>query len=167
MRPAACGLESAVTPRTRTETARSRAKNSQLIGTKGPRSLHSVLLAERAQLSLRFRLGRKKCIPDRTPREQALDSYRRWARYPPSSRPVTDEPDQRLPHPRVGTTRPLDRNGHGEIEIRQGQDRLYLTPGETAIVNLSASKNGVIESVAVDRAELFRVDGSPRSFRGR
>jgi hypothetical protein len=100
------------------------------------------------------------------PSVRALEAYRRWARYPPSSRPVTDEPDQRLPHPRVGTVRPLDRNSHEDIEIRQGQDRLYLAPGETAIVDLSASRNGISESVAVDRAELVRAEGTPPQLSG-
>jgi hypothetical protein len=96
-----------------------------------------------------------------SPAQQALDAYKRWSRYPPMSRPIAEQLDQLRPHALLPTVRPLDPNRPDKAMLRQEQDRLYLVPGETAIVTLAASVAGTSATVVVDKAELARLEGTP------
>ena len=95
------------------------------------------------------------------PAQQALAAYRQWARYPPTSRPIAEQPDQVHPHSLVPTVRPLNPNQPDKATIRQAQDRLYLVPGEGATVTLSASVAGTIATAVVDSADLAKLQGAP------
>jgi hypothetical protein len=77
------------------------------------------------------------------------------------SRPIAEQLDQVLAHPFVPTVRPLNPNRPDKATLRQEQDRLYLVPGEAAVVTLSASVGGAPATVVIDKAELARLDGTP------
>jgi hypothetical protein len=96
-----------------------------------------------------------------SPAQQALATYKQWARYPPTSRPMAEQPDQVLPHTLLPTVRPLDPNRPDKATLRQEQDRMYLVPGETAVVTLAAAVAGSPATVVIDKAELARLEGTP------
>ncbi len=96
-----------------------------------------------------------------SPAQQALAAYKQWARYPPTSRPIGEQPDQLRPHSLLATVRPLDPNRGGKATLRQEQDRLYLVPGEAAVVTLAASVGGAPATVVVAQAGLARLEGTP------
>jgi hypothetical protein len=96
-----------------------------------------------------------------SPAQQALATYKLWARYPPTSRPIAEQPDQLRPHVLLPTVRPLDPNRPDKVTLRQEQDRLYLVPGEAAVVTLAAAVAGSPATVVIDKAKLARFEGTP------
>lgn len=74
-----------------------------------------------------------------SPAARALDDYLAWAKYPPSSRPAEEHRDALQPSARIPSWHRLDTVHPGVVMIRQSQDALYLAPGETAVVTLSAT----------------------------
>jgi len=97
-------------------------------------------------------------VPTLDPTREALDNYKRWAQYPPSSRPAREQADHLQAHPMVSTLRALRPEGSGVVVIRQQQDRLYLVPGEVAEVTLSAEVAGAVRALVVESADLMRID---------
>lgn len=95
--------------------------------------------------------------------QQALDNYKQWAKYPPSSRPASEQPGQVLPYQFIAAVRPLNPGEVGKMAIRQEQDRLYLVPGEVASVSLSAAVDGKAKAILIEGAGLVRIEGQSRA----
>lgn len=69
-----------------------------------------------------------------------LEGYKLGARYPPSSRPLSEMPDLQKPHSVQPSTQPLaTRDGQTtpKARVTQNQDRLYLVGDESARLQIS------------------------------
>lgn len=71
---------------------------------------------------------------------QALDNYRQYARYPPSSRPASEQVGEFEPRALKGSRRPLTQSGSRVIE--QFQDVVYLAADESAVVAIRPAPDG-------------------------
>lgn len=77
-------------------------------------------------------------------------------RYPMSSRPLAMKTDLIEPHHVEPTMRGLNGNpqGNHRVAITQNQDRLLLTPGQSAIVSITAMADNKPVSVTFSRSVL-------------
>ncbi len=77
-------------------------------------------------------------------------------RYPMSSRPLAMKTDLIEPHHVEPTMRGLNGNpqGNHRVAITQNQDRLLLTPGQTAVVSITATAESKPVSVTFSRSVL-------------
>ncbi len=69
----------------------------------------------------------------------ALEGYKLWARYPPSSRPLSEMPDLQKPHSAQPSRQPL-ATSDGKLtkaRVQLEQDRLYLVGDESARMSIS------------------------------
>jgi hypothetical protein len=69
----------------------------------------------------------------------ALEGYKLWARYPPSSRPLSEMPDLQKPHSAQPSHQPL-ATSDGKVtkaRVTLEQDRLYLVGDESARMSIS------------------------------
>lgn len=68
-----------------------------------------------------------------------LDNYKAWAKYPPSSRPMDEHPDQIHPHYVASSHQPISRPGQklSDAKVRLSQDRLYLVGDEQAELRMA------------------------------
>lgn len=68
-----------------------------------------------------------------------LDNYKAWAKYPPSSRPMAEHPDQIHPHYVASSHQPISRPGQklSDAKVRLSQDRLYLVGDEQAELRMA------------------------------
>lgn len=66
--------------------------------------------------------------------QNRLNSYRRYAQYPPESRPASEQPDQMTPRAPVVRTQPLSGAGRisQDVRVQLGQDRRELVGDESA-----------------------------------
>lgn len=70
--------------------------------------------------------------------ETRLENYKLWAKYPPGSRPASEQPDRMFPTAPVLRTLPLARRGvpNPHVRVRLQQDRLSLVGQESARLSL-------------------------------
>lgn len=70
---------------------------------------------------------------------QVLDNYKAWARYPPLSRPIDEQPDQIHPHHVAPSHQPISRPGQklSDAKVYLSQDRLYLVGDEKAELRMA------------------------------
>lgn len=69
-----------------------------------------------------------------------LEGYKLWARYPPTSRPLSEMPDLQKPHSVQPSTQPLamkDGKVTQKGRVTLSQDRLYLVGDETAQLQIT------------------------------
>ncbi len=69
-----------------------------------------------------------------------LEGYKLWARYPPSSRPLSEMPDLQKPHSVQPSTQPLaksDGKPTSKARVTLSQDRIYLVGDEVAHLRVS------------------------------
>lgn len=72
--------------------------------------------------------------------KDSLESYKIWARYPPTSRPLSEMPDLQKPHSVQPSTQPLamkDGKVTQKGRVTLNQDRLYLVGDETAQLHIT------------------------------
>ncbi|MFI5297345.1 MAG: choice-of-anchor X domain-containing protein [Polyangiales bacterium] len=83
--------------------------------------------------------------------------------YPTGSSPLTGKSDLLLPHHVEPTYRGLSGNRDGKVLIEQRQDRLYLSPGQTAVAMIYATAGKAPVAIQVTRSEMQRepADGGP------
>lgn len=83
--------------------------------------------------------------------------------YPMGSSPLTGKSDLLLPHHVENTYRGLSGQRDGKVLIEQRQDRLYLSPGQTAVAMIVATADAKPVAISVTRSELQRepADGGP------
>lgn len=83
-------------------------------------------------------------------------SYRNNTRYPHSSRPIAEQPDQVYPNKQVTDTHPMRLEGGGvdrAIQIQTSQSRVFMASGETVEFSLRAvDSNGAPQPLVVTRA---------------
>lgn len=73
-----------------------------------------------------------------------LEGYKLWARYPPSSRPLSEMPDLQKPHTVQPSTQPLatsDGKVTQKARVTLEQDRLYLLGDEAARLQISCKSS--------------------------
>lgn len=81
-------------------------------------------------------------------------------RYPIDSRPLATKTDLLLPHHVDPMTRGLQ--SPGQVTITQQQDRVWVSPGQPAIVSITAKSSGSPVTLEVTNAQLMRhLDGQP------
>ena len=88
--------------------------------------------------------------------DQTLCDYRAGTRYPPSSRPIGEHPDQVYPNVPVTESKPL----HGEdgksdpaVHIQSSQSRVFMVAGEAVALSLRAvDSEGMPLALVVRRA---------------
>lgn len=85
--------------------------------------------------------------------EEKLQRYRESTRYPPDSRPASEEPDRMHIHRKAERTRPLDKDPSTLITV--GQDRTFMTADETARLWVKCeTKNGLSIPCRVTSAQV-------------
>jgi hypothetical protein len=88
--------------------------------------------------------------------DQVLCNYVESTRYPNSSRPMSEHPDQIYPNQPVAESHPMRKKGGGtdkEIQIQTTQSRVYLAAGEAAIFTIKATDtSGKPLALSVDKA---------------
>ena len=85
--------------------------------------------------------------------EESLRNYREATKYPPTSRPLSEEPDRMQLHEPAERTRPLDKGSATLLTL--GQDRSFLGADETARLWVRcATDSGASVSCDVGRASV-------------
>lgn len=88
--------------------------------------------------------------------DQALCNYIESTRYPNSSRPMSEHPDQVYPNQPVAESHPMRKKGGGtdkEIQIQTTQSRVYMAAGEAVIFTIKATDiSGKPLTLSVDKA---------------
>ena len=83
-------------------------------------------------------------------------SYREGSKYPASSRPMSQNPDQAYPNRPVTETAPMrgtDRRSNPDILLQSSQSRVYMAAGESVAFSLRAVEpNGTVVPLVVTRA---------------
>ena len=83
-------------------------------------------------------------------------SYREGSKYPASSRPMSQNPDQAYPNRPVTEINPMrgdDRRSNPDILLQTSQSRVYLAAGESVAFSLRAVEpNGTVVPLVVTRA---------------
>lgn len=94
--------------------------------------------------------------------EETLARYRESTRYPPGSRPASEEPDRLHLHDPAERTHPLDPGSPTQVTV--GQDRTFVTADETARLWVRcATEAGTAVRCRVTSAQVSVVneDGAP------
>jgi hypothetical protein len=88
--------------------------------------------------------------------DHTLCSYRDGSKYPPTSRPMSQNPDQVYPDQPVQEMNPMHVQGGGsdpKIQLQTSQSRVYLAAGESADLTLRAvDSDGNVLPLVVTRA---------------
>jgi hypothetical protein len=88
--------------------------------------------------------------------DHSLCSYRDGSKYPPTSRPMSQNPDQAYPNQPVQEMNPMHVQGGGsdpKIQLQTSQSRVYLAAGESAGFSLRAvDSDGNVLPLVVTRA---------------
>ncbi|MFC5462441.1 choice-of-anchor X domain-containing protein [Massilia niabensis] len=83
-------------------------------------------------------------------------SYREGSKYPASSRPMSQNPDQAYPNRPVTEVNPMrgeDRRSNPNILLQTSQSRVYLAAGESVAFSLRAVEpNGTVVPLVVTRS---------------
>lgn len=83
-------------------------------------------------------------------------SYREGSKYPVSSRPIADNPDQVYPNQPVTESHPMRAQGGGsdrDVQVQTAQSRVFLGAGESAVFSVRAvDANGKTLNTVVTRA---------------
>lgn len=89
--------------------------------------------------------GREQRLRELTDQYKLADhtycSYREGSKYPVSSRPIADNPDQIYPNQPVTESHPLRKQGGGidkNIQVQTAQSRVFLGAGESAVFSVRA-----------------------------
>ena len=86
-------------------------------------------------------------------------------RYPSDSSPLALKTDQLKPHQVDPVTRGLSSTGH--VQITQWQDRVWVSPGQPAIVTLTTKLEGQAVPPQIESTSLVRhLDGQPDAAMG-
>ncbi|MGE0322714.1 MAG: hypothetical protein AB7K71_02530 [Polyangiaceae bacterium] len=94
---------------------------------------------------------------------KAAEGRRHYYRYPPSSRPISDNEDVLLRDHVEPEFRPLKRDAKGEVRIELRQNKLYLREGDTASFQVRASTAKGPVAINVVEATLVTLpdEGTP------
>ena len=88
--------------------------------------------------------------------ERTYCSYRDSTRYPHTSRPIAEQPDQVYPNAAVNETRAMRQDGGAsdpKVQIQTSQSRVYMAAGETVSFSLRAlDAGGQVLPLVVTRA---------------
>jgi hypothetical protein len=88
--------------------------------------------------------------------DRTLCSYREGSKYPPSSRPIAQNPDQVYPNQPVLEMNPMRVQGGGSdarIQLQTSQSRVYMASGESVAFSLRAvDGEGRVLPLVVTRA---------------
>lgn len=87
-------------------------------------------------------------------------------KYPSESQPLALKSDLLLPHHAEPSTHGIKSPG-GKVLVTQAQDRVWVAPGQPAVVMITAKLDGAPVSVQFDSAQLVRhLDGQPDTVLG-
>ena len=118
--------------------------------TAGPKALvaaSSVVLPEQRRLELSKHLEEL---------DHTLCTYREATKYPNTSRPISEHPDQVYPNRPVEEQHAMRKEGGGKdasVQIHTSQSRVYMVTGESVTFTIKAlSKEGKPLSIYVNRA---------------
>ncbi|HYD81337.1 MAG TPA: choice-of-anchor X domain-containing protein [Paucimonas sp.] len=76
--------------------------------------------------------------------DQTLCSYREGTKYPNSSRPIAEHPDQVYPNHPVEESHAMRKQGGGQdatVQVQTSQSRVYMAAGESAAFSIKAVDN--------------------------
>ncbi len=89
--------------------------------------------------------------------DQTYCSYRRATRYPPGSRPASEQPDQLYPNLQIAETQPMRQQGgatNARVALQSSQSRVHLAAGESVSLSLRAlDEHGAVLPLAITRAQ--------------
>jgi hypothetical protein len=109
-------------------------------------------------------LGPRELAEKRLERQRrTMEGYKQWARYPPGSRPLSEQPDLQKPHAVARSTQPLvgpdEKLTNARVTLEQ--DRLYLVGDESARFRIScATSKGPAPCEVTSAAALIPPDDS-------
>lgn len=87
--------------------------------------------------------------------DHTLCSYREATKYPNSSRPISEHPDQVYPNRAIAEQHAMRKEGGGvdpAIQIQTTQSRVYMAEGETVLFSIRAvDKEGQVLPLSVSR----------------
>jgi hypothetical protein len=97
--------------------------------------------------------------------DQTLCNYREGTKYPTSSRPIAEHPDQVYPYRPIQQTQPMHKAQGGtdaSIQVQTSQSRVYLAAGESVAFTIGAAdKDGKALPVFVTRAVAHGIAYQP------
>jgi hypothetical protein len=92
---------------------------------------------------------------------QSLDTYRQHTRYPPGSRPASEQPDQLRPYDPVTEDHALKKPGESpdtSVKLRTTQERLFLQGEESTRLTVALlDNNGQAQPLRVVRAAVREI----------
>lgn len=92
---------------------------------------------------------------------QSLDAYRQHTRYPPGSRPASEQPDQLRPYDPVTEDHALKKPGEAaddSVKLRTTQERIFLQGDESTRITVALiDNNGQAQPLRVLRAAVREI----------